>query len=201
MIVLLAAQAEGYARTPLALPGRLFGASLAVFGLSVVQIALGGWVSTNYAVLACPDFPACQGSWWPEMDFGHGFTLVRGLGEGRDGGWLPFTALTAIHYVHRLVAYLVLAALGLLAWRLAVAARVQPALGRWAFGLGAIALWQLATGMSNVVLGWPLLAAVAHTGGAAALTALLTRLLARAWQARRMDPRPIGVHASRAAFS
>jgi len=185
MIVLLTAQAEGYSPAPLQLPGRLFGATLAVFALSLVQAALGGWVSTNYAVLACPDFPTCQGSWWPVMDFEHGFAILRGLGEGKDGGWLAFPALTAIHYVHRLVAYLLLVSLALLAWRLAVAARRQPELRRWALGIGGVALWQLASGLSNVVFGWPLLAAVAHTGGAAALVGLLTALLTRASQARR----------------
>ena len=79
--------------------------------LSVLQIALGGWVSTNYAVLACRDFPTCQGAWWPAMDFEHGFALLRELGEGKDGGYLPFAALTAIHYAHRLGAYVVLIAM------------------------------------------------------------------------------------------
>ena len=68
-----------------------------------LQIALGGWVSTNYAVLACRDFPTCQGAWWPAMDFDAGFTLLRELGAGKDGGYLPFAALTAIHVAHRSV--------------------------------------------------------------------------------------------------
>jgi cytochrome c oxidase assembly protein subunit 15 len=143
---------------------------IATFVLLWLQIALGGWVSTNYAVLACTQFPTCQNSWWPLMDFEGGFTLWRALGAGLEGANLSFQALTAIHYVHRLAAYLVFAALLLLAWQLR---KIQPmrSYAYWIFGL---ALWQLASGVSNVVLGWPLLAAIAHTGGAAALVVTLT---------------------------
>jgi cytochrome c oxidase assembly protein subunit 15 len=138
--------------------------------LVALQVVLGGWVSTNYAVLACTTFPTCQGSWWPVMDFAQGFQLWRPLGLLQDGSHISFAGLTAIHYAHRLVAYGVLLALAWLAWRLhrATALRLQA---RWLAGL---ALLQLATGLSNVVLGWPLLAAVLHTGGAAALVVVLT---------------------------
>ena len=138
--------------------------------LVALQFVLGGWVSTNYAVLACTTFPTCQGSWWPVMDFAQGFQLWRPLGLLQDGSHISFAGLTAIHYAHRLVAYGVLLALAWLAWRLhrATALRLQA---RWLAGL---ALLQLATGLSNVVLGWPLLAAVLHTGGAAALVVVLT---------------------------
>ncbi|HAL37574.1 MAG TPA: heme A synthase, partial [Polaromonas sp.] len=80
--------------------------------------ALGGWVSTNYAVLACTDFPSCQNSLWPLMDFNQGFTLWRELGAGHEGANISFQALTAIHYAHRLASYLVLAVLLALAFRL-----------------------------------------------------------------------------------
>ena len=138
--------------------------------LVALQVVLGGWVSTNYAVFACTTFPTCQGSWWPVMDFAQGFQLWRPLGLLQDGSHISFAGLTAIHYAHRLVAYGVLLALAWLAWRLhrATALRLQA---RWLAGL---ALLQLATGLSNVVLGWPLLAAVLHTGGAAALVVVLT---------------------------
>ena len=138
--------------------------------LVALQVVLGGWVSTNYAVLACTTFPTCQGSWWPVIDFAQGFQLWRPLGLLQDGSHISFAGLTAIHYAHRLVAYGVLLALAWLAWRLhrATALRLQA---RWLAGL---ALLQLATGLSNVVLGWPLLAAVLHTGGAAALVVVLT---------------------------
>ncbi|MFS2032527.1 COX15/CtaA family protein [Polaromonas sp. CT11-55] len=144
-------------------------AALAAFALLWLQIALGGWVSTNYAVLACTDFPGCQNSLWPAMDFRQGFTLWRELGAGHDGANISFQALTAIHYVHRLTAYLVFAVFLALAFFLhRVPAFRAPA--RWLAGLIVL---QAVTGISNVVLGWPLLAAVMHTGGAAALVILL----------------------------
>ena len=149
---------------------------VAVAALTVVQVALGGWVSSNYAVLACRDFPTCQGSWWPSMDVGEGFNVVRPLGQSGDAGYLPFAALTAIHMAHRLGAVVLLPALLALAWRLHGAGRgMRP----WALGLLGLAAWQTASGLSNVLLGWPLAAAVAHTGGAAALVVVLTLLLAR----------------------
>jgi len=141
-----------------------------VYALLWMQIALGGWVSTNYAVLACSEFPTCQGSWWPDMDLRHGFALWRELGMAHTGDALPFAALTAIHYVHRLSAYVVFFALGWLAWRLWAA----PGMRSTARVLLALALWQFLSGLSNVVFDWPLLAAVAHTGGAAALVVVMT---------------------------
>ena len=178
LLVLLAVQKERYRRAALVLPPRLHAAALALAGVSALQIALGGWVSTNYAVLACRDFPTCQGAWWPAMDFEHGFALLRELGAGKDGGFLPFAALTAIHYAHRLGAYVVLVAMALFAWRLQ--ASEEPALRRFALGTALLGLWQLGSGLSNVVLGWPLVGAVAHTAGAAAWAVLLAMLLTRA---------------------
>ena len=178
LLALLAVQAEGYARQSLLpLSPALRKAVLAAAVPVVAQVALGGWVSTNYAVLACTDFPTCQGGWWPDMDFTQGFTLRRSLGMTADGNWLPFAALTAIHYTHRLMAYVVLLALAALAWRLH--ADGHAAHRRWARVLAGLALWQLFSGLSNVVLGWPLLSALAHTGGAAALVVALTMLVVR----------------------
>ena len=159
---------RGVQPAALAAPLRL--GVLVTGALVALQVVLGDWVSTNYAVLACTTFPTCQGSWWPVMDFAQGFQLWRPLGLLQDGSHISFAGLTAIHYAHRLVAYGVLLALAWLAWRLhrATALRLQA---RWLAGL---ALLQLATGLSNVVLGWPLLAAVLHTGGAAALVVVLT---------------------------
>jgi cytochrome c oxidase assembly protein subunit 15 len=142
---------------------------LAAYVLLWAQIALGGWVSTNYAVLACSEFPTCQGGWWPAMDFTQGFELWRELGKTGAGEHITFAALTAIHYAHRLMAYVLLAVLALLAWRL----RGGP-LNATSRIVAGLALWQFASGLSNVVLGWPLVAAVAHTGGAAALVVALT---------------------------
>jgi cytochrome c oxidase assembly protein subunit 15 len=116
------------------------------------------------------------------MDFEHGFAIQRELGIGKDGGFLPFAALTAIHYVHRLVADPLLLSMAWFAWRLHASGDVK--LRRWALGVAGVALWQLASGLSNVLLGWPLLGAVAHTAGAAAWVTLLTMLITRARQAR-----------------
>jgi cytochrome c oxidase assembly protein subunit 15 len=150
---------------------------LAVLGLVTLQIALGGWVSTNYAVLACSGFPACNGQWWPAMDAGHGFTLLRELGRAGHGGYLPFEALVAIHMAHRLMAVAVTAAVLALAWRLW--RDPDAAARRYALALAALLAWQLVSGLSNVVLDWPIVAALAHSAGAAALVGLLTSLWAR----------------------
>ena len=138
-----------------------------------LQIALGGWVSTNYAVMACTDFPTCQSSFWPAMNFREAFTLWRELGAGRNGDNISFQALTAIHYVHRLSAYVVFAAMLVVAVKLY---KIQ-ALRSAAFCLAGLALLQVATGLGNVLLGWPLAAAVMHTGGAAALVIVLTGIV------------------------
>ncbi len=143
------------------------------FALLAVQGALGGWVSTNYAVLACTEFPMCQNSWWPDMNFSQGFQIWRELGRTQEGVHISFAALTAIHYVHRIMAVLVLVMLGTLAWRLnGIKALRSPS--RW---MAALIGLQLATGLSNVVLDWPLAAAVLHTGGAAALVVVMTWLV------------------------
>jgi heme a synthase len=153
--------------------------------LLLVQIALGAWVSTNYAVLACSEFPMCQASWWPEMNFSEGFALWRELGMTPDGQLISFAALTAIHYVHRLMAYAVLLLLALLAWRM----RAVEIWHRPARALAVLLALQFLSGLSNVVLGWPLLAAVLHTGGAAALVVVLT------WAMALLRQRPAATHA------
>ncbi|MEH3087027.1 MAG: COX15/CtaA family protein [Xylophilus ampelinus] len=175
LLALLCVQASRYSRAatgrlPAAVGPGLRALVLLALAMVAMQILLGGWVSTNYAVLACNTFPTCQGRWWPEMDFSQGFQVWRELGLLRDGSSIGFAGLTAIHYAHRLFAYAVFAVLGLLAWRL----RAVPALRRTGGWVGGLALWQFATGLSNVVLDWPLAAAVSHTGGAAALVVALT---------------------------
>ncbi len=193
LLVLLAAQGQAFVPRPLSLsPGTVRGAWL-LAALVSVQVALGGWVSTNYAVLACQDFPTCQDSWWPAMDFSSGFTLQRELGATAQGGFLPFEALTAIHVVHRWMAAVVLVAMLWMASRLArdgrakgsaeFAAHGGDAASHFGRALVLLAAWQLASGLSNVVLGWPLIAALAHSGGAAALAILLTLLIVRSRQA------------------
>ena len=179
LLALLCAQAVRQVRTvqgvqPVQLPVNLRWAMVAALALVWIQVALGGWVSTNYAVLACTTFPTCQGSWWPAMDFAQGFEIWRPLGLLKDGSHIGFAALTAIHYVHRLFAYLVLVVLVVLGLRMLRAGdSTHPvaAQGRWLLALAAL---QLVTGLSNVILDWPLAAAVLHTGGAAALMVVLT---------------------------
>jgi cytochrome c oxidase assembly protein subunit 15 len=151
------------------------------------QIVLGGWVSANYAVLACSDFPLCQNRWWPDMNFSQGFELWRHLGMTAAGEPISFAALTAIHYTHRLMAYGVLALLVALAWQL----NRHGAWRNHSRVLAALVGLQFASGLGNVVLGWPLLAALLHTAGAAAMVLTLTWVLASARSAspRRLDSR------------
>ena len=175
LLALLVVQHEGLRGRPLRWPmaaRRLLGA---VFAVLMLQIALGAWVSSNYAVLACNGFPQCNGAWWPDMDFSHGFTLQRELGRAADGAFLPFQALVAIHMAHRLFALLALAALLVLGWMLWYRLEQRRA----AQALAGLTLLQLASGLSNVVLGWPLVAALGHSAGAAALVGVLASLLAR----------------------
>jgi cytochrome c oxidase assembly protein subunit 15 len=134
-----------------------------------LQIGLGGWVSTNYAVLACPDFPTCRGQWVPDMNW-QGFNVIRELGHTPAGELLPYASLVTIHFVHRAAAVLVVGFLGWVGWRMLRQPGMAMA-GRWLLGLSAL---QFITGMSNVVLGWPLLAALMHTAGAAAMALTLT---------------------------
>src|SRR5574343_1177395 len=147
LLCLQAVRYEGW--RSVAVPAGLRKLMVAALGLLGLQIALGGWVSTNYAVLACSDFPTCQGQWWPRMDW-QGFVPWRALGLSADGQALPFEALTAIHYVHRSMAWPVLALLCWTGLRLRSTAGLARQ-GRWLLGLLAL---QLLTGLSNVVLGW-----------------------------------------------
>ena len=148
------------------------GAAILGLVLLVIQIALGGWVSTNYAVLACTDFPTCNGQWLPTMDFANGFHLWRALGRTGDGGFITQDALVAIHWTHRTFAFVVFFYVGWLALKL----RQDPALRGLATGLAGVLVLQVATGLANVLLAWPLPVAVAHNGGAAILLLLLCML-------------------------
>lgn len=177
LLVLLALQHEAFQARQYALPARVRRWVLAGLAVVFAQVALGGWVSTNYAVLACTDFPRCNGQWWPDMDFAAGFTVLRPLGMTGDGQFLPFEALVAIHFVHRWFALVVLAVVGLAAWRL-WRSGMAPA-RRSAQWLLALLAAQVVSGLSNVVLGWPLTAALAHAAGAAALVLVLSLALAR----------------------
>jgi cytochrome c oxidase assembly protein subunit 15 len=150
----------------------LFKLALASAVVLAVQIALGGWVSTNYATLACTEFPLCGGKLVPDMDFEHGFTLWRELGKTAAGHYLPFSALTAIHWVHRHFAYLVVAVIGFTVWR----AMAVPALRGTAHKIGIVLVLQVLVGIATVYFAFPLAIAVLHNAGAALLVVLVTML-------------------------
>ena len=159
-------------------------AGIAVLG---VQIALGGWVSANYAALACGaggwttavhhygDFPQCVGQWWPPTDFREGFVLWRGVGVDYEGGVLDGASRIAIQMAHRIFAIVVFAYLMLLSWRLLR----TPGLRAWAVTLSLLTVAQVLLGVFNVKLSLPLPVAVMHNGGAALLLFVLVSLLAR----------------------
>jgi heme a synthase len=135
----------------------------------VAQIALGGWVSTNYAALACVDFPTCHGEWLPRMDFRHGFQLVRELGMTAAGTHLSYDAITAIHWAHRVGALVTLLYVGGFAWALAR----MPETARYGAVLLCVLLVQVALGLANVLAGLPLAVAAAHNAGAAILLVII----------------------------
>jgi cytochrome c oxidase assembly protein subunit 15 len=153
---------------------------VAGFAALLVQIFLGGWTSTNYAAVACPDFPTCQGGWWPEKDYSEAFVLWRGLGVDYEGGVLDAAARTAIHYTHRVGAVVVALLLGwlaLLAWRRAQSAAMRLAA---AAVVGALVL-QWLIGANLILQGFPLWLGTAHNGGAAVLLLAMVTLARRLW--------------------
>jgi|TARA_A100001391_G_scaffold205463_1_gene207361 cytochrome c oxidase assembly protein subunit 15 len=150
------------------------------FVLLFVQIALGGWVSTNYAALACMDFPTCGGQWVPQMDMQNGFSLIRGLGELPTGEMISQEALVGIHWIHRNFAWIVFIYMGTLAWQM----RAEPGLRTPATWVLALLCAQLFTGLTTIFFEWPLLIAVLHNGGAAGLVLMSTTLLVRIASAR-----------------
>ncbi len=146
-------------------------AALAIV-LLAIQIALGGWVSSNYAALACADFPLCQGALFPQMDFANGFSLWHDLGMTAKGDYLPFPALTAIHWAHRAFALVVVM---LVAWVSLRAYKIDDLrkTARWLLIMIAL---QFSIGVATIFLQLPLALAVAHNGGAALLVLLLVAL-------------------------
>ncbi len=155
--------------------GRLRGLALVALLLVIGQIMLGGWTSANYAALHCPDFPTCQGQWWPPMDFREAFVPWRGTETNFEGGVLDNDARVAIHVTHRLgaltVAIFLLVLFGLLHRQ-----RQSARLRRFAWVLLAALILQITLGISNVVFGLPLAVAVAHNGGGALLLLVLVTL-------------------------
>jgi heme a synthase len=151
-------------------PGPRRMAPLALCAVAL-QVALGGWVSANYAALACPDLPGCRGAFMPQMDFANAFHVFRELGRTGEGELLPLDALVAIHWTHRMFAVVVTALVGATGWLLL----------RGRLRLLGIVLWallggQIALGVANVALGLPLPLAAAHNAGAALLLAALVVL-------------------------
>lgn len=139
----------------------------------ICQISLGGWTSANYAAMACPDFPTCQGQWIPETNFKEGFILWREVGVNYEGGLLDMPSRVAVHLTHRIGAVVTLIVLVLLSMRLVKIPQLQSG-GRL---LLALVLVQFTLGILNVVLSLPLANAVAHNAGAALLLATLLSLL------------------------
>jgi cytochrome c oxidase assembly protein subunit 15 len=135
----------------------------------IIQIALGGWTSSNYAALACPDLPTCNGEWWPEnANFAEGFVLWRGLGIDYEFGVLDTPSRVAIHYTHRLGAMVTFLLLGFVALQFARQKTAPPM--RHAGQLTIVALIaQVTIGISVVWFGLPLSVATAHNGVAALL--------------------------------
>jgi len=159
----------------------------AFVGLAVliVQIALGGWTSTNYAAVACPDLPTCQHSWWPPMDFRNAFVLWRGLAIDYEGGVLANPARVAIHFTHRLGAMAtgaVLISLGVLAATGAKNAANRRLMRAGRMLLLAVVL-QISIGVSTVHWGIPLPLATLHNAGAAFLVISMVTLLRALWPA------------------
>jgi heme a synthase len=146
----------------------------------IVQIALGGWVSSNYAALACHDFPTCHGDWWPEMNLAEGFNLTQAVGPNYLGGQLESDARVAIHFVHRLGALVVLVVAGLLAWRL------HRAASPLAMPLVVVLGLQLLLGVLNVIMELPLVVATAHNAVGALLLVVVVTVNYRAFR----DGRP-----------
>ncbi len=175
----IASKALTLRRKPIS--GKLLACALLVL---TIQIFLGAWVSTNYAVLACPDFPTCLGSLWPEANWQEGFTLWRELGRNATGEYISPQSLQAIHWAHRVFAVLVLLTLSFLTFSASRGAgSVLPQVSKLSKLLFALLILQVLTGISNVVFQWPLLAALMHTGGSAALVFCLVRMTYwAAWQ-------------------
>jgi cytochrome c oxidase assembly protein subunit 15 len=154
--------------------------ALAAFVVLGFQIFLGGWTSTNYAAIACPDFPRCQRSWWPTMDFHDAFVLWRGLGIDYEGGLLANPARMAIHFTHRLgaaVTGLVLSSLGVLT---ATRAKSRRLFRAGLILIGAVVL-QITIGIATVYLGVPLPVATLHNAGAALLVVTMIWLVRALW--------------------
>jgi cytochrome c oxidase assembly protein subunit 15 len=163
--------------------------ALVALGALLLQIALGGWTSSNYAAVACPDFPTCQQSWWPPMDFRDAFVLWRGLDIDYTGGVLANPARVAIHITHRIGALIAGSSLIALGAMTVARARGRSLRVAGALLIGAVLL-QIGIGITMVHLGMPLAAATLHNAGAALLIICTVTLLRLLWPepAAREEP-------------
>jgi cytochrome c oxidase assembly protein subunit 15 len=160
---------------PAARSGRLRGHVVLALAVLIAQIALGGWVSSNYAALACPDFPTCQTEWWPPVDFAQGFNVFQHVGPNYLGGLLDSSARAAIQLTHRLGALVTLLVLGALAWRLwTVPEHRAPGAV-----LAAVLALQVCLGIGNVIFSLPLWIATAHNGVGALLLIVMVAVAQR----------------------
>jgi cytochrome c oxidase assembly protein subunit 15 len=166
----------------------------ALVGLAALalQIALGGWTSSNYAAVACPDLPTCQNSWWPQMDFRDAFVLWRGLDINYEGGVLANPARVAIHFTHRLgavVAGSILISLG----SLAAVRAANPRLKMAGLLLVLAVALQISIGVATVHWGFPLPLATLHNAGAAFLVLCVVTLLRALWPAPGRPASTVGM--------
>jgi len=184
LLILLALSTHHHAKRAFfhtKIPARLSRWALFALLIVILQIMLGGWVSSNYAALACADFPLCQGQWLPPMDYQQGFSLWQSGHTNYEFGVLDNPARTAIHFTHRLGALTTFIVVSLLALQLFKAAPFK----RMGALLGTILVVQISLGISNVLFYLPLPVAVSHNGGAALLLITLIYVNYRLWQYRQ----------------
>ena len=145
-----------------------------------IQISLGGWTSSNYAAIACPDLPTCQGQWWPQADFRAAYVLWHSREVDYEGGVLDLSARIAIDVLHRVGAMAVSLVL-LLAVGSALRQRENQRARTIAVVVAALLALQLTIGISMVLRGFPLWLATAHNAGAALLLLALLALDHSLW--------------------
>lgn len=171
---------------PVAVAPTVKTASLLLLVLLFGQIALGGWTSSQYAGLACPDFPTCQGQWLPDFELQQAFNLTEFIDANHEGGLLPLDARAGIQVVHRLFALLLTMAvlsLGVALWR-------YPPLRPAALTLLGLTALQLSIGIANALLLLPLPLALAHNTGAALVLLSLVDLILRLQPSAQLAPSP-----------
>ena len=182
LLVLLALKTIG---RDLSIDARPIGRNFAgvVLLIVIMQIALGGWTSTNYAAVACPDFPTCQGEWLPDADFQEAFVLWRGLGVNYEFGILEHPARVAIHWTHRLGALITFVMVGWLSLKLLRSGSSRGVSSGWM--ILVLLSTQIILGISNVVMALPLAIAVAHNLVGAFLLLSVLFVNFQLWQRQR----------------